>query len=191
MFSEVEWLVSYAIQICLSVLLVTSVNFSPRFTTRQEEGYPSDGGLAPLFALPCDCYFLPLKVSFAKPAENPGQLLFCLYVYWDCQVSCYGRVFAGVSGICHRSVISVQRDLSVKGVGTPCRQPCASLNPFKGNKKLNNLEREFCTTRHAAVMSGWWSCSHFVRERIFSLLLEVTEEQLQAYHSRKGALTFQ
>lgn len=52
-------------------------------------------------------------------------------------------------------VISVQGDLSVKGVGILCRQPCASLNPFKGNEKLNNLEREFSTTRHAAVMSGW------------------------------------
>lgn len=34
MFSEVEQLVSEAIQICLSVLLATSVNFSPPFTTR-------------------------------------------------------------------------------------------------------------------------------------------------------------
>lgn len=75
---------------------------------------------APLFALLCDCYFLPLKVSFAEPAENPGQLLFCACVYSDCQVSCYGRSSAEMSGICHRSCNFCARygDFAVKGMGT-------------------------------------------------------------------------
>lgn len=58
---------------------------------------------------------------------------------------------------------------------------------------MDNLEREFCTSRYAAVMNGWWSCSPFLqlREDIFIAARTETEEQLQAYHSRKGAPTFQ
>lgn len=196
MFSKVKQLVSCAIQIFLSMLLGTNVNFSrPHFTTRQEEGYSSDGfgGGSSLFALLCDCNFLPSKVCFAKPAEKLGQLLFCACVYLDCQINFYGRIFAEISETSHRpcNFCEKYKDISVKGMGTQCRQPCASLNPCKGNKKLGNLEREFCTTTYAAVMSGWWSCSTFDRERLFLLLLEVTEKQLQTCHSRKGDLTCQ
>lgn len=187
MFSEVRKLISYAIQIYLSVLLVTSVNFIPHFT-RQEESYSSDGWLP--HCLLCCVTVISFLWKFLLPSQLKIQdSCYSVHVFIrTAKLAVMGEVLQKWVGFVTGHVISVQ------DMGTLLWKvwgPWASLNIFRGNKKLENLEREFCTTRYAAVMRGWWSCSPFVRDRIFLLLLEVTEEQLQANHSRKGALTFQ